>query len=348
MELTNLFYVLAIAAILFLLYRQLKGGLTQDSNSTLSKDVSAVAGMVKVLSDNMNQLNERVDQRLKENADIIQRTHHSLGERIDNSAKAYADVKGQLSKLEEASKRIFDIGQDISSLQDTLKAPKLRGIWGELYLEELLGDRFSKDQYTMQYTFKSGQSVDAVIHLRDGKLVPIDSKFSLENFRKLIESKSDETKKKAKKAFSSDVKKRIDEIASKYILPDENTLNFALMYIPAENVYYEVIIRDDSKGESLMEYALGKGVFPVSPNTFAIYLTTILSGLRGLEIEEKAQEIMNYLARLRGDFGKFNEQYNLVGGHLNNARNSYERSEKTLRNFQEKLGALDGESKMLE
>lgn len=279
-----------------------------------------------------NQINKSVNE-----------SQRNLGERLDNAAKVVNSVTSKLSALEENNKRIYDIGKDISSLQQILKAPKLRGQLGELFLENLLKDRFTADQYAMQYRFKSGEAVDAVIKLRDGKLVPIDAKFPLENFKKMIESGDDEDmKKKSKKLFKQDLKNRIDEIAERYILPDEGTLEFALMYIPAENVYYEVVIQDtEDTGASIMQYAFEKNIFPVSPNTFAIYLTTILNGLRGLEIEKKASEIMAGLSRLHGDFDKFNEDFRLVGTHLGRAKNSFELSERKLGRLGDKISTFE-------
>lgn len=282
----------------------------------------------------LNQLNTITSQVNKS----VNASNKAIGNRLDNAAKSYANVTNKLSALEEHNKKIYDIGKDISGLQQILKAPKLRGQLGELFLENLLKDRFSADQYAMQYRFKTGEIVDSVIKLRDGKMVPIDAKFPLENFKKMLEVEDNAEKKKARKAFMQDLKNRIDEIAGKYILPDEGTLDFALMYIPAENVYYEVVIQDPDS--DIMSYAFEKNVFPVSPNTFAIYLTTILNGLRGLEIEKKASEIMGNLARLKGDFGKFEDDYRLVGKHLGHARGSYEVSERKLGRLGDKIEAV--------
>ncbi|MFA6529140.1 MAG: DNA recombination protein RmuC [Candidatus Gracilibacteria bacterium] len=288
----------------------------------------------------LGQLNTVISQVGKS----VNESRKATDERLDGAARAMNSVMNELSSLKEHNKRIHEIGKDLTDLQQILKAPKLRGQLGELFLENLLKDRFSSAQYEMQYKFKSGDIVDAVIKLRDGKLVPIDAKFSLENFKKLIEVQgSADDKKKAKKAFRTDIKNRIDEISNKYILPDEGTLEFALMYIPAENVYYEVVIQDtELEGPSMIEYAFSKNVFPVSPNTFAIYLTTILNGLRGLEIEKRAGEIMAGLARLNVDFSKFNEDFRLVGTHLGRAKNSYEDSERKLGRLGDKISAISG------
>lgn len=184
----------------------------------------------------------------------------------------------------------------------------------------------------MPYTFNSGAKVDAALHLADKRIVPIDSKFPLENFIKMLGAKDEKEKKTFKKAFVSDVKKRIDEI-SQYIVPDEGTMDFALLYIPAENVYYEVIVKDEGD-DSLAAYAFKKRVIPVSPNNFFVYIQTVLMGLRGLQIEHSAKEIQEALVRLKGDFGKFGEEFDILGSHLTNAGNKYEESKRRF----EKLG----------
>lgn len=292
--------------------------------------------VTKSMLDQLDRVRNQVDLRLKENFEMMQRQHKSVGERLDNAGKVINNVISGISRMEESNKRVHDIAKDLSSLQDILKAPKLRGGLGELFLGELLSQIFSKDQYTLQYRFKSGEIVDAVIHLRDNQLVPVDSKFPLENFKKMIENKDPKEQEKLKKLFASDVKKHIDAIAKKYILPDEGTFDFALMYIPAENVYYEMIVKDDET-ESISSYGLQKHVIPVSPNSFNIYLHTILLGLRGMQIEQSAKEIFGNLTRLRTDFGRFSDDYQLVGKHILNARTKFEDSEKRLGRLNDRL-----------
>jgi DNA recombination protein RmuC len=232
-----------------------------------------------------------------------------------------------------------DIGRDISSLQDILRAPKLRGALGEFFLSDLLAQYFPKDRFSMPYTFRSGEKVDAVIHLADSRMVPIDAKFPLENFKKFIDEKDEKGKRAHHKAFVADVKKRIDEIA-RYILPDEGTLDFALLYIPAENVYYEVIIRDED-GQNLSSYAFEKRVIPVSPNNFFVYLQTVLMGLRGMQIEKSAKAIQEALVRLKGDFEKFGDDFDVLGSHLTNAGNKFDESKRRLEKLGSKLSNIE-------
>jgi DNA recombination protein RmuC len=235
------------------------------------------------------------------------------------------------------------VGRDISGLEQILRAPKVRGGLGEVLLERLLADILPADGYRMQHAFRSGDKVDAVV-LVAGRLVPVDSKFPLENFRRLLEETDDDRRERARRAFVRDVKNRVDEVAKKYIVPDEGTFDFALMYIPAENVYYEAVLRDDagSAEDSLLGHALSRRVVPVSPNSFYAYLQVILLGLRGLRIEQNAREILGVLGRLSVDAGKFREQFDTLGRHLTNARNKHEEAGALLTRFEARLEDVAG------
>jgi len=302
----------------------------------------------QLIHQQLGQLLGNVNERLRKNSGVLQKTQQALGERLDNAARVVGNVQKSLGSLEEANRKIYDVGKDIASLQEILRAPKLRGGLGEFFLGDLLSQILPPDHFTTQYSFRSGEKVDAAIRL-GGSLVPVDSKFPLENFRRMLEAVSDEEKTRARRQFMADVKKHVDAIASKYILPDEGTYDFALMYIPAENVYYETIIKDDSLGgeRSLSQYALGKRVIPVSPNSFYAYLQAIVLGLKGMKIEEHAKEIIQYLSRLEGDFAKFKEEFTLLGKHLGHAQSSFQSAEKRLDQFGQKLLAADsGERKL--
>lgn len=308
----------------------------------------ALDSNTQIIHQQLGQVLGNVTERLKENSEVLQKTQQTLGERLDNAAKVVGNVQRSLGSLEEANRKIYDVGKDIASLQEILRAPKLRGGLGEFFLGDLLSQILPPDHFTMQFSFRSGEKVDAVIKL-GGSFVPVDSKFPLENFRRMLEAVSEEEKARARRQFMADVKKHVDAIASKYILPDEGTYDFALMYIPAENVYYETIIKDDSLGgeRSLSQYALAKRVIPVSPNSFYAYLQAIVLGLKGMKIEERAKEIIQYLSRLEGDFGKFKEEFSLLGKHLGHAQSSFQSAEKRLDQFGQKLLAADtGEKKL--
>ena len=291
----------------------------------------------------LGQLLGHVNQRLKENADVLSQSQQNLGERLDNAARVVGNVQRSLGGLEEANRKIYEVGKDIASLQEILRAPKLRGGLGEFFLEDLLGQILPADHFSTQYGFRSGEKVDAVVKL-GSSLVPVDAKFPLENFKRILAATSDEESARAKRQFVADVKKHIDAIAGKYILPDEGTYDFALMYIPAENVYYETIIKEDSADDkSLSHYALGKHVIPVSPNTLYAYLQAIVLGLRGMKVEERAKEILNYLIRLESDFAKFRDEYTLLGKHLGHAQASFQDAERRLDQFGQKLLAAAAE-----
>ena len=291
----------------------------------------------------LGQLLGQVQQRLSENADVLSQTQQNLGERLDNAARVVGSVQRSLGGLEEANRKIYEVGKDIASLQEILRAPKLRGGLGEFLLEDLLGQILPAQHFSMQYGFRSGEKVDAVVKLGDS-LVPVDAKFPLENFKRILETTGDEERTRAKRQFISDVKKHVDAIAAKYILPDEGTFDFALMYIPAENVYYETIIKDDApEDRSLSQYALGKHVIPVSPNSFYAYLQAIVLGLKGMKIEDRAKEIVAYLSRLQGDFQKFRDEFTLLGKHLGHAQASFQNADRRLEQFGQRLLAADSE-----
>jgi len=282
-------------------------------------------------------LRDQLSKSMSESAKIVLESQKSVGERLDRAAHAVGHVNKSLGALDEATKHVFEVGKDISQLQEILKAPKMRGAFGELFLGDLLAQILPPKHFSLQYAFKSGEIVDAIVRL--GRLVPVDAKFPLENFQRLIQTQDPQEKTQSRRKFMTDVKRHVDAISGKYILPDEGTYDFALMYIPAENVYYEIIIKDDnlSEGTSLMTYAFSKRVVPVSPNSFYAYLHTIGLGLRGLKIEENARLIIEQLARLQGDFSKFSDDFALLGKHLNNTKTKYEDAEKRLNRFGDRL-----------
>jgi len=297
---------------------------------TIEKSVSEKLGLM------LNQFDvttKRLDKRFSDSSS-------TMNERLDKAAKAVGDVSEKLAKLDEANKRIFDVGKDISSLQEILQAPKLRGGLGELMLGEILKQYLPMDSFDLQYRFKNGLIVDAALKTAEGKLLCIDSKFPLENFKKMLDANEEAEKKSFRKVFVSDVKKHIDAISSKYILPAENTYDFAFMYIPAENVYYEIISNDELDA-GLNEYARSKNIFPVSPNTFYSYLQVIIYGLKAFEISEQTQEILTHLGDLNQSFEKVADQFGKLGTHINHAHSSYAETDKRLEKFSDKLVSLE-------
>ncbi|MCX6780883.1 MAG: DNA recombination protein RmuC [Candidatus Magasanikbacteria bacterium] len=323
---------IALLGALALLYRLHQNNQDTGKNDALERQLT---NTTQTVLQQLNAVTKQVNDRLRESTQVQQQSQQTIGDRLDASARAYAAVTNKLSELQEANKRIYDVGKDISSLQEILRSPKLRGTIGELFLGNLLSQILPPDHYTEQHRFQSGEVVDAVVKLRDNMLVPVDSKFPLENFQKML-SAADDDKEALRKMFVSDVKKHIDKIAKQYILPDEGTLNMALMYIPAENVYYETIVKGIEEND-LVHYAHAKNVIPVSPNSFYVYLQTILLGLRGMQIESSAREMMQNLSRLKGDLERFNGDYLLVGKHLTNASRAFDDSRKRLEKFDTKF-----------
>jgi len=273
----------------------------------------------------------QVNERLNQMNQSLQEANKIIGSNLGNATNVFGNVKEQLGKLQETNRQIVDISKDISSLQELLRAPKFRGQMGEVLLENLLSQVLPRQHYDTQYRFKTSDAVDAVIRLGE-RLVPVDAKFSLENFQKMLEAQDEQAKNTLRRKFIQDVKNRIDEVASKYILPQENTYDFALMYIPAENVYYEIIIKED-----LFAYGMSKKVIPVSPNTFYAYLQVICLGLKGLKVEENAKNILKSLSALGIEVDKFKDEFNTLGSHLSNAASKYADSQKRLDKVNDRL-----------
>ena len=287
-----------------------------------------------LLQQQLGTLQQRLDAFGQTVAENLQQSTASMNTRLDNAAKVVGDLREKVGQIHE-------VGKAAAELVNILRAPKLRGGMGELFLGDLLAQILPPEHYRLQHPFQSGEKVDAVIQVGH-RLVPVDAKFPYENFRRVIDATTDAERQIARKQFLRDVRKHVDAIADKYILPDENTYDFALMYVPAENVYYETIIKQDAGEEhELLGYALQKHVIPVSPNSFYAYLQTILLGLKGMQVGVRAQEILASLQRLRGDFDRLAENFRLVGKHLTNAAGSYADTEKTLTKLDVKLSQIE-------
>ena len=277
------------------------------------------------------KISSQVNERLNQMNQSLQEANKIIGQNLGNATTTFGNVKEQLGKLEATNTQILEVSKNISSLQELLRAPKFRGQMGETLLENLLAQVLPVKHYQMQYRFKSAEAVDAVIRLGE-RLVPVDAKFSLENFQKILDTQEEQLKDAFRRKFIQDVKNRVDEISAKYILPQENTYDFALMYIPAENVYYETIIKED-----IFSYCMSKRVIPVSPNTLYAYLQVICLGLKGLKIEENAKSILKNLSMLTLEINKFKEDFDILGKHLSAATGKYEESQRRLDRFQDRL-----------
>lgn len=289
-----------------------------------------VQRMSKQLSDTTFNLSGSVQKQLNTMT-------QSLDSRLNKTTESLDKVSSTHLKLIEETRGIQSVGKDIAELQRILKAPKLRGVLGELSLENLLSQIYPKDGFVLQHPFRNGVIADAVLKLKDERLLAIDSKFAHSKFSEIIKCEDEEKRKKLRKEFMVDVKRHILSISEKYILPDEKTLDFALMYIPAENIYYDVIIKYQSDEQSILEYAYQHKVFPVSPNTLYAYLTTIAMGLRGLEVNKKAHKILDYLGILSKEYLKFKKDFEVLGGHINKTHSKYEDSSRRLHRLGSKM-----------
>ena len=289
-------------------------------------------------------LQERIGEIEEQVKKSVDQGSRAVGEKFESSLKVIGDIKKVLGSLEETNKQMLDIGKDISSLQDLLKPPQIRGGFGELTLGHILAQLLPKENFEEKYRFKNGSVVDAVVKIGD-KIVPIDSKFPLENFQRYIEA-SEADRKSYLREFERNVKAKIDDISAKYILEDEGTYDFALMYIASENVYYQTILKEDLgiNSSSISDYALEKKVVPVSPNSIYAYLRVIYIGLRGMQFERNVRKIVEDFARLNKEFEKFEEEFRKLGGHLGHAKGSFERADRQLDTFSHRL-ALIGDSR---
>jgi DNA recombination protein RmuC len=273
-----------------------------------------LAGLAETVDRRLGQLDEKVDRRLES----ANRTTSAIHER--------------LGKVDTAATQMLERANDLSRLEQALRPPKARGGFGELLLENLLRDRLPASAFSIQHTFASGERVDAIV--RVGQLIPVDSKFPLDNYQRLVEAQSDDERQLHEKALARDVRAHVDAIASKYIRPEEGTYDFAFMYVPVEAVYYELAC---GKTAAVLQYAHERRVFPVSPSTFTAYLQVIVLGLRGMQIEQHAREVMAYVAELGKDFDRFVEDFDLVGTHIGHAQKKYVDAGKRLDSFEAKL-----------
>ncbi|MBI5216958.1 MAG: DNA recombination protein RmuC [Ignavibacteriae bacterium] len=337
MDVLTLILLGAVVILVVILLSRKPTPAQTDYSQTLQLMQQQVEALRGDMRTSLQHVSENLNQQLNSVTQQLQTQTTSVGSRLDNATRVIGDVQKNLGQLGQATQEIKELGQSVSKLEELLRAPKLRGGLGELLLEDLLKQVLPSEHFEMQYKFKNGQTVDAIIRTSEG-IVPVDSKFPLENFRKYYETSTESEKKQFQKTFLSDVKKHIEAIAGKYILPDEGTFPFALMYIPAENIYYEVIIK--AEGADVYQLALSNNVVPVSPNSFYAYLQVIALGLRGLKIEQSAKQILNTLGRLQGDIGKVRDAFETLGAHLNNAHNKYDEADKRLSLFENKLEGI--------
>lgn len=305
--------------------------------SRLQRDfAAALADTRSASADELAKRTAEVDRRLQALGETLDRRLGQLDTKVDrrleSAQKTTSEIHERLGKVDSAAAQMLERAKDLSRLEQALRPPKARGGFGELLLENLLRDRLPPGAYEIQFGFSTGERVDAIV--RAGQLIPVDSKFPLDNYQRLVEASSDEERTLHEKALARDVRTHVDAIASKYIRPEEGTFDFAFMYVPVEAVYYELTC---GRTATILQYAHERRVFPVSPSTFTAYLQVIVLGLRGMQIEQRADEVMAYVAELGRDFDRFIEDFELVGKHLGNAQTKFISADKRLDKFQAKL-----------
>ena len=266
----------------------------------------------------------------------------NIGKNMQAGQEVLDRLNKQIGELQGTNKQMMQVGTEVRRLQDILSSPKLRGQMGEWSLENLLANILPKDRYKLQYTFKDGKTVDALIELADFS-VPVDAKFPLPGFEKVVKAEEEAEKIKLRRQFLKDVNNHIDKIAADYIRPAEGTLDFALMYIPAENIYYETIVKYIGENQDILQYCFDKKVIPVSPNLLYAYLMTVAMGLHGLQIEKQAAEIRQNLKKLNSSFADYTGTWDILGKHLRNAYSQYDEGQKKLDRFGLQLNHIQEE-----
>lgn len=346
MEQIILFSVLAVViigfvAVVWILNQRLRELKNAGAVEMVKTDVTE-------LSRNIALLQQSVGDRLERN-NIAMQT--SMQKQLGQSAQLVADVTQRLAKLDETNRRVVDVADELKTLQNVLQNPKQRGVFGEYYLESVLDNILPPKNFQMQYKFSNGDIVDAVVFLEKGQILPIDSKFSLENYNRMV-SEGDKAKRAQLLAsVRTDLKGRIDE-TSKYIRPGENTMNFAFMFIPSESLYYDLLIGDVGTGSSardLIEYAFrDKKVIIVSPTSFMAYLQTVLQGLRSLQIEQQAKEIQVRVGQLGRHISAYDSFMQKLGGSLGTTVGHFNTAHKELKKIDKDIVKIAGTNPSVE
>lgn len=311
--------VVALAVAFYVISQRLRDLKSGSSVELIKADVTE-------LNRTIASLQTTLGDKLERNATNMQ---SSMQKQLGESMKLVNDVSQRLTKLDETNRRVVDVADELKTLQNVLQNPKQRGVFGEYYLESVLANILPTKNFKMQYGFRDGVIADAVVFLDKGQILPVDSKFSLENYNRMVATKTKPEREELLKKVRTDLKGRIDE-TSKYIRPQEGTMDFAFMFIPSESLYYDLLIGDVGTGSSardLIEYAFReKKVVIVSPTSFMAYLQTVLQGLRSLQIEEQAKDIQIQVGKLGRHISTFDDYMNKLGkslgttvGHYNNA-----------------------------
>jgi DNA recombination protein RmuC len=344
--------VLALVANVVMLVVFMRKG---KSAANEPKEDAGLKMVLDQMNTNMHELSRTVDRKVGDLTKTVdtkidqsaRNTQESMRSQLSESAKLIREVTQGLTKLDETNRQVVSFADQLQNLQDILKNPKHRGILGEYYLETLLKNVLAPGQYQMQYAFKNGEIVDAAVFVKD-KIIPIDSKFSLENYNKLVEEKDPAQKEKLEKAFVGDLKLRIQETA-KYVRPAENTMEFAFMFIPHEAIYYDLLVNKigmaADETDNLIQRAASKyKVIIVSPTSFLAYLQTVLQGLKAMQIEETAKDIVKHVGQLGVHMKKYEEYHTSLGKSLSTVVNHYNNSGKELKKVDKDVLRIAGEA----
>ena len=327
--------VLVLAVVALLVWLILSSSAGKEKIAGQSASIYHLQEQLEALKIAQDKTTESMQQSLQAGQSVLSRS-------LQSSQEVLTRLIAQIGELQGTNKEMLRLGSDVKRLQDILSSPKLRGQMGEWSLEHMLSQILPKGSYELQYSFRDGQRVDALVKMAEFS-APIDAKFPLPSFERLANAKTDEEKHRQRRQLLKDVTTHIDKIAANYIRPDESTLDFALMYIPAENVYYQTIVRHPDDSLDILQYALDKKVIPVSPNLLYAYLMTVVMGLHGLQIEKQAAEIRQNIKKLNFSFKDFTGSWETLVAHLRNAYNKYEDSQKKLERFTLHLDQIQAE-----
>lgn len=338
--------VLALGAGVFFLYRKVSYGETDENVNRMMLDM--IENLRKEVSQGGYQNRQEMQNRLDQMTKVLQESQHhhtkTMQSHFASTSKIIEDITRKLTEVEGTNKQILGFSEQLQSLENILKNPKQRGILGEYFLETLLSHVLQPNQYKIQYKFSNGEIVDAVIFMQD-KIVPIDAKFSLEKYNQLNETKDKARREKLEKEFKMDVKNRIDETA-KYIRPQEDTTDFAFMFIPAEGIYYNLLIYKvgtaDIRSEDLIEYAFKKRVIIVSPTSFFAYLQTVLQGLKALKMEASVKEVIKQVGNLSRHLDAYETYMSKIGNHLGTTVNAYNSAYKEFKKIDKDVVKITG------
>lgn len=339
-------FIISVIIGLFIWQISKKSNPIGESNLLLKQDLLSINKELQTLKDSLNQT---VNDRLDRNNELMS---SSMQKQFSESSKLITEVTNRLTKLDETNKRVVDVADELKLLQNILQNPKQRGGLGEYYLDSVLGNVLNPKQYELQHKFNNGDIVDAVIILDKNRLLAIDSKFSLENYNRLVEEKDKSKRELIAKAFKSDLKNRIDETA-KYIRPEENTLDYAFMFIPSEAIYYDLLVNQvgttNTSARDLIEYAFrDKHVIIVSPTTLLAYLQTVLQGLRSLQIEGQAKEIQKRVGELGKHIAAHESFMQKLGGSLGTTVNHFNSAHKELKKMDKDVVKIAGTTESVE